>query len=67
MTTYKIGQAVTATTTAQGMTAGVTYEVTDVISDHTPWGNFVTYILVGPGCEGGLLQINNGHLLLKAA
>lgn len=64
-TTFQIGQAVKATTTAQGMVAGAIYKVTNVIADQTPWGNFVTYILVGAGSNDGLLQVRNGHLLLS--
>jgi hypothetical protein len=67
MTTFKIQDQVTSTANAQRLTKGATYTVVNVIRDITPWGTYVKYILAGPGCEDGLLEITNGHVLLQAA
>lgn len=59
-TTFHRSQKVTAKMTAQGMTEGQTYEVTQVLVNPMPWGTFVTYEL------DGTLYIRNGHILLQA-
>ena len=58
MHAFEKGQQVTANVTAQGMTEGNTYTITDVIS--RGWG-IVTYVL------DDQLAIGNGHLLLRPA
>jgi hypothetical protein len=67
MTTYQIGQSVISTTDAQWLTKGATYLVCNIIKVETPAGTYVKYILAGPGCEDGLLEVTNGHILLRAA
>jgi hypothetical protein len=61
MPTFEIGNTVKANITAQGLTAGNTYKVTNVRSEYLPFGNFVTYI-VSDGTKP--LTIGNGHMLL---
>ena len=66
-TTFKTGQTVRATITAQGMIKGAAYLVTLVHKEQSPWGTFVTYTLDGPACPPeASLSISNGHLLLEA-
>jgi hypothetical protein len=64
-TTFKVGQTVKATVTAQGMIANTAYLVTAKHEEQYPWGNFVTYTLDGPAVSGDSLQIGNGHLVLQ--
>ena len=59
--TFTRGQQVTAKMTAQGMTEGHTYEVTQVLIDPARSATAYVYEL-----DFGL-TIRNGHILLKAA
>ena len=59
--TFTRGQQVTAKMTAQGMTEGHTYEVTQVFIDPTRSATANVYEL-----DFGL-TIRNGHILLEAA
>lgn len=62
MTAFQKGDTVRAQVTAQGMTEGVVYIVTDVLRG--PFG-LVTYEICGRTEESKPFQIGNGHLLLK--
>jgi hypothetical protein len=58
---FQINDTVKAELSAQGMTAGNLYTVTNVVSDYTPFGTFVNYKITD-GVK--VLNIGNGHLLL---
>jgi hypothetical protein len=60
-TAFETGNVVRANLTAQGMTQGNTYIVLEVLTQETPFGTFVTYIIEN-GTE--TLRIGNGHMLL---
>jgi len=62
MTAFQIGDTVIAHTTAQGMTAGNTYTVSNVRSEYLSFGTFVTYVLTD-GAKN--LMIGNAHFLLN--
>ena len=60
-TAFETGNVVRANISAQGMTAGETYIVLDVLTQETPFGGFATYILADRNKE---LRVGNGHMLL---
>lgn len=72
MTRFTVGQRVRSRVTAQNLVAGALYRVTDVRTDWTPFGGFVTYVVKAePGYHPGLgdaeVHVENGHLILEAA
>jgi hypothetical protein len=75
MSTFNVGDRVRSTVNAQGLVAGVEYEVLDVRTRRTFVGGFTTYYLrcldrtVAPTREDGTeraLAVGNGHLVLEA-
>ena len=75
MATFSVGERVRSTVNAQGLVAGVEYEVLDIRSRRTVVGEFVTYSLrcldrtVAPTREDGTaraLAVHNGHVVLEA-
>jgi hypothetical protein len=65
---FKINDTVKAEISAQGMIKGNIYTITNVVSDYTPFGTFVTYSVTSKErFHSGQkdLVIGNGHLLLS--
>lgn len=58
-TTFKPSDIIVATQTAQGMTKGTQYIVTDLKTNPTPFGTFVSYQL------DNRIWVNNLHLLAQ--
>jgi len=63
-TNFKKNQTVISKTSAQGLVRNEVYVVVEVLSQSTPFGTFVTYVLVDEA--GNRKQVVNGHLLLEA-
>jgi hypothetical protein len=68
-TMFQVGQTVVAQTSAQGLRKGEQYRVSDVKTNPTFFGTFVTYVVASlrPTEPGFEWEVVNGHLLLSAA
>jgi hypothetical protein len=65
MTAFNVGSRVVSRINEQNLTKGQEYTVEDVISNHQPFGTFVTYVLADDA--GDRFAVGNGHLVLGRA
>lgn len=64
-TRFKAGDVVESLVTAQGLVAGKRYSVTHVRNVGALWMTLTTYTLCPIGNTLTLIDVVNGHLLLK--
>lgn len=65
MTRFKAGDRVKSNINAQGLRKDDEYTVVEVLTQHTPFGGFTTYVVTNQ--PDVYISVGNGHLVLTEA